>query len=185
VNTNIAPITEKPEILLDIEVLGLRPGSAIVEIGAVAFCRETGEISGEFHRLIRPDDLATADLQTLQWHAEQGTWPRVSRDMGVPIYLALSDFSAWVGEIGTETFWSWGASFDFPHLDAAYATLGIPAAWRYSRCQCARTVWNVAFPATKATPKPHHALEDAKISAGDLMRALSQLAGSREAVLIP
>jgi hypothetical protein len=165
-----------PEILLDIEVLGLRPGAAIIEIGAVAFSTATGEVTSSFHQLVRPDKLAAADLQTLQWHAEQGTWPRVSRDLGVPIYLALSDFSAWIGEVGSETFWSWGASFDFPHLDAAYATAGIPIPWRYSRCQCARTVWNVAYPGTKAGEKPHHALEDAKISAGDLTHALAKLA---------
>jgi hypothetical protein len=166
-----------PEIFLDIEVLGLRPGAAIIEIGAVAFSRETGEISDEFHRLIKPDDLATADLQTLRWHADQGTWPRVCKDIGVPIYLAMSDFSAWVGAARAETFWSWGASFDFPHLDAAYATLGIPAPWRYSRCQCARTIWNVAFPSVKASAKPHHALEDAKVSALDLLAALRHLDG--------
>lgn len=163
-----------PEILLDIEVLGLRPGSAIIELGAVSFTRSAG-IGETFHRLIKPEELGTADLQTLKWHQEQGTWPRVTNDVGVPLYLALADFNVWSANLQVKTFWSWGASFDFPHMDAAYSALNLPAPWRYSRCQCARTVWNLAFPGLKAASKPHHAAVDARLSALDLLSALDSI----------
>lgn len=85
------------------------------------------------------------------------------------------DFAAWVGEIGAETFWSWGADFDFPHMEAASATAGIPMPWRYSSCHCARTVWHLAFPDSKATEKNHYAVKDARIATMDLLKALKSL----------
>lgn len=165
-----------PEILVDIEVLGLRPGSAIIEIGAVLFSRKSGEALDEFHRIIQPDESETADLATLKWHQETGTWPRAT-EFGVSLLSSLTDFSTWSKLNLVETFWAWGASFDFPHLDAAYSSLRLPAPWRFSRCQCARTIWNVAFPEIKATKKPHCALDDARISAKDLWAALQKISG--------
>lgn len=159
-------------ILVDIEALGIRPGAAIFQIGAVAFDPSDSTIITSFHRDVEPDPRAIADLETLQWHLEKQTWPRSPSVSGIQLETALADFSQWAKSLGTETFWAWGASYDFPHLEAAFASVGQSVPWRYSKCQCARTVWNVAFPSRKPTPKPHDAIEDARISALDLCQAL-------------
>ena len=168
---NIIPL-ERPEIMVDIEALGKRPGVAIFELGAVAFLRSSGEIVSEFHRHIEPHPLATADLETLDWHRDHGTWPRPSGLEKVHLGAALSSFNSWTETFAPQFFWAWGAAYDFAHLDAVYSAERIDVPWRFTRCLCARTIWKVAFPTGQATEKPHSALEDARISVGDLVRAL-------------
>lgn len=170
---------EKLEILIDIEALGGHADAAIIEVGAVAFNPIDGSILSEFHHLIKPAKTATADLDTLEWHRRQGTWPRVVEDIGQPVSLVLMELSTWAKSFDVETFWSWGSTYDFPHLDAAFQLALMQPPWRYSRCQCARTVWNLAFPDVKATPKNHSALDDARVAVRDLIKAVSALRPSR------
>jgi exodeoxyribonuclease VIII len=162
-------------ILLDIEALGRRTGSAVIQLGAVAFSLETGLTGEAFHRHIHPGDRLTIDNVSLQWHAEHGTWPPA--DMTLPIVElkdALADFITWCSDLGEPvSFWSWGSTYDFPLLEAAHQAAGEEIPWEYWQASCARTVWRLAFPDTKHDPRPHHALEDAKAAALDLVKALA------------
>lgn len=163
-------------VLLDIEALGLRPGSAIIELGAVAFFPATGWVGTEFEAIIEPQAPFTADLDTLAWHAKQGTWPRKFAEESHSIGSALVAFEDWLGTLGkVETFWAWGATYDFPLLGAAYDFCGCPPAWKYWQQRCARTIWQTAYGERKHLPRPHKALEDAKAGAVDLMAAMAAL----------
>lgn len=160
-------------IMLDIEALGTRPGCALTEIGAVAFCPESGNLGESFEVDIRPAMPLLADLATLEWHAKHGTWPHERPT--IPLRDALSMFAAYVAGFGEiEALWCWGATYDFPILTAAFDAMAIPPPWHYWQCQCARTVWNLACPGEKHSPRPHRAVQDAVAAARDLMLAMER-----------
>lgn len=166
----------KKHILLDIEALGLRPGCAIIELAAVEFFPEKGWVGTGFEVMIEPQAPFSSDLETLAWHAKQGTWPRPFAEATHSIGSALADFGGWVRRLGeVEAFWAWGATYDFPLLEAAYDFAGESEPWKYWQTRCARTVWQTAFGDQKHGPRPHNALEDAKAAAVDLMAAMDEL----------
>ena len=163
-------------LLLDIEALGVRPGASIVQLGAVVFSPRSGTLGATFHRHIRPHPEMHRELRTLHWHTERNTWPPAPPAVPVPLEEAFAEFSRWVAEQGRpHTWWSWGATYDFPLLDAAYHLLGREAPWAYWQTACARTVWRMAFPYGKTAPRPHHALEDSLAAVGDLQEAIRHL----------
>jgi len=168
----------KTHILLDIEALGTRPGSAIFELGAVAFLPESGTIGETFEAMIEPQAPFTADMETLEWHRKKGTWPRPFAEGAHSIGSALAEFEDWIGQCGqVEAFWAWGATYDFPLLAAAYDFSGFAAPWRYYEARCARTIWQLAFGDQRHAPRPHRAVEDATAAAVDLMEAMKVLRG--------
>lgn len=168
----------KKHVLIDIEALGLRPGSAIIELAAVEFFPETGWIGTGFEAMIEPQAPFTADLETLAWHGKQGTWPRPFAEGSHSIGSALADFGEWVRGLGEiEEFWSWGSTYDFPLLDAGYDFAGFKQPWNHWEVSCARTIWKRAFGKRKHGPRPHRALDDAKAAAVDLMAAMDALHG--------
>ena len=173
----------KTHILLDIEALGTRPGSAIIELGAVEFFPDAGTLGRSFEAMIEPQTPFTADLETLAWHGRKGTWPRPFAENTHAIGSALVEFADWIVLLDDEpeAFWAWGATYDFPLLTAAYDFTGIPQPWDYWQQRCARTVWQVAFGDRRHDPRPHRAVEDAKAAAVDLMAAISKLTGKGEA----
>lgn len=165
-------------VMIDIEALGLRPGAGIFEIGAVEFFPEPGWVGASFEVMIEPKAPLTADVETLRWHAEQGTWPRDV--IGKDLRAGLEELNAWVRDLGeVDAFWSWGATYDFPLLTAAYEVSGIVPPWKYYNCRCARTVWQTAFGNRKHGGRPHRAQADALASAVDLNEALAQLGGNK------
>lgn len=172
------PLDHTTHIMIDIEALGRRPGCAVIEFAAVAFCPETGRIGQVFDALIRPGMPFTAEIETLAWHLDKGTWPRPeSKDISArPIDEVLHDFKSWANDLGTvEAFWSWGSTYDFPILTHAFDVMGTDGPWEYYQCRCARTVWNCVFPGQRPAPRPHSALADAVAAAHDLMAALSRV----------
>jgi len=165
----------KKHILIDIEALGLRPGSAIIEIAAVEFWPDRG-FGTHFEAMVEPQAPFTADLETLAWHAEKGTWPREAAEGTHSIGAALASLEGWIGGLGeVEAFWAWGATYDFPLLTAAYDFAGFAEPWRYYEQRCARTLWQTAFGKRRHGKRPHSALADAKAAAFDLMEAMAAL----------
>ena len=174
----------KKHVMIDIEALGLRPGAAITELGAVEFYPEEGWVGVSFEALIRPMPPLTADLATLEWHAEKGTWPRTLEQeaRAMPLQNALILFSEWYRNLGeVDAVWAWGATYDFPLAVAGYDLTGYVPPWKYYNCRCARTVWQLAFGSLKHGPRPHRALEDARAGAVDLMAAMTELRRGRDA----
>ncbi len=165
-------------VILDIEALGLTPGSAIVELAACEFYPETGDVGKSYEVMIQPHSDFHEDPATLEWHKKQGTWPPSPFVARESLAAALAEFDQWFFERGeVAAVWAWGATYDFPLLAHAFEAVNLKMPWKYYDARCARTVWQVAFPGRKHAPRPHRALEDAKASAVDLMAALDLLAG--------
>lgn len=184
----IGPMSDEGvrDIFLDIEGLGLVAGSAVIELGAVVFDRETGETEATFHRLIAPDPRFPVDLGTLEWHAKEGTFPRDPElEAGAgKLEDVLRDFKEWLELLpggAPEYWWSWGTTYDFPLLEAAFSVLGVATRpdrvmpWYYWQVCDARTVWSLAFPGERHAPRPHDALEDCLAGIRDLVEALRAL----------
>lgn len=169
-------LPDETHIMLDIEALGLVPGSAIFQLAAQAFNPSTGELGSSIDLLIRPEFPFTIDPETLQWHLDQGTYPlSLERNIDAtnPV-LALFYFEQWLRNVGTvEAWWAWGATYDFPLLAALFTANQKPTPWKYWQARCARTIFNTLLPSTKATPKPHNAAQDVVIQIHDLLTALS------------
>lgn len=163
-------------VMIDIEALGLTPGSVITEIGLVLFDSETGEMGESMECLILPHPNLTVELDTLAWHKNQGTWPQNDERPRITLEAAALKIGNWLASSGTiETYWSWGSTYDFPHLARVMQLTQAVWPWQYWECSCARTLWRLAFPERQHAPRPHSAVADAKAAVVDLMAAVSHL----------
>lgn len=173
-------------VMLDIETLANRPGAAIVELAAQAFAfvPALGEIRQVgfqgFERAILPHEALWADIDTLRWHEKKGQWKGPN---GIYMAQAFEEFGLWARDLQAElcdvaTWWSWGATFDFPVLDYAWLVSGIRNGrpWKYWEIECARTVWRRAFgPDVRRPERSHRAADDVAAAIGDLGKALAAL----------
>lgn len=176
------------DLFIDIEALGRKPGCHVIQIGAIVFDPATGETANEIQLFIQPekDDPFHADLDTLEWHARQGTFPHPPevREIAMPIGDAIDELNGWfmdINDCGHEIYdvWAWGSHYDFPILDPVFEryAIGGAAPWMYWQPSDARTIWKLAFPGVKHGPRPHHALDDCKAGVADLCSALAKLKG--------
>lgn len=166
-------------VMVDLETFGSTPGSAIASIGAVAFNLTTGELGGEFYRVIDPascTDLGlTIDGATVLWWLGQGDSARraLTETRGIHLAVALQEFSAFWAVTGAARFWSHGANFDDPLLAAAYRACKVRTPWRYTESRCTRTIFELANVSPDRGEGTHHnALDDAKAQALAVITAM-------------
>jgi exodeoxyribonuclease VIII len=166
----------KTQIMLDIETLGTRPGSAIVSIGAVKF--GGGQIVGEFYERIdmqsAMDIGLTVDASTIAWWLKQGDAARAELTKPAKrIGHALEAFAYWIKDSEAEV-WGNGVGFDNVLLATAYAHAQLPQPWVHWNDRCYRTMkaLHTQIPMERAGTH-HHALDDAKFQAVHLMKILS------------
>lgn len=168
------------DFFLDTETLGTRPGSAVIQLGAVAFNLDTGELGPEFFREIKPAAPFTASIETLQWREEKGLGPIPTH--GIHPRDAVFHFQDWLRDNfdcpeKERRFWSWGSSMDFPVLEPVL-DLRNPEdkhPWEYWQINDARGFWQMAFGDLRHSERPHDALEDAKLGAIDLVAAIREI----------
>jgi len=150
-------------IMVDIETLGLEPGSAIISIGAVRFGpREMGE---EFYRSISRESCEDAGLDvdedTLEWWQEQPEEAKGVLAGGDELFEVLADFAKWFGT--ADEVWANSPSFDCEHLEVAYDVVGIVEPWEYYQERDFRTLKSLPIAAEiEQDGEEHHALDDAK-----------------------
>jgi len=166
----------KTRIMLDLETLGNRPGSALVAIGAVKF--GNGEILDEFYRRIDAESCVQLGLEmdtsTVMWWLKQADGPRLEiTQPGKHLCEVLMDFSQWVADPDAE-MWGNGAAFDNALLAAAYHVAARKAPWKFWNDRCYRTMKNLhpEVPMER-DGEHHHALDDARDQARHLMAILS------------
>ncbi len=163
--------------MVDIETVGVRPGSAILELAAAEFVPDTGEILREWSAAIDLLDSAAAgmtiDPETARWHlrhAYAGTL------RGEPLFRVLNALDVFL-HITTEeiTVWAWGIDFERSMIEAACEAARLPLPWKYWQSRCARTVWDMAFPKTRRSAPAHRAAEDVRAQISDLAAAIRTL----------
>lgn len=144
----------KLEIMLDLESLGTTPGCAILQIGAVAFDRETfsTQHSPPFECTITTASSEaagfTASPSTAAWWATQPDDARravFNPASAMAISPALSAFRSWWNEIAVGVddlvLWTQG-NFDAPILAEALSKFAISAPWKFWNVRDTRTAYD-------------------------------------------
>lgn len=142
--------------MIDIETLGTKPGSAILEIGANIF---TDKIEKEFfYPVCLKSNLKygmTIDQNTVDWWAKQSAREKVFTSKNVSLSYALRSFTADIIshlKFPKEQFkdilvWGNGASFDITLMEEAYrrCSLEDKIPWKYWNVRDVRTLFSAAW----------------------------------------
>jgi len=174
--------------MIDLETLGLKPGSVVLAIGAVKFDPKndpTGlQISLPKNRLSICINIESSlawkmsvDASTLYWWLKQSDEARAALAImptGLPSALAIfDDFFK-----GSAFLWGHGAAFDPPMLAAAYNAISAETPWHYSNVRDTRTLF--ALTGSKVVQDEttkHNALADAEAQAFAVLKAYQALGG--------
>lgn len=173
-------------MMIDLETMGTRPTSCIIQIGAVLFePRSGGQLfnNSTFNRYIRVDDrYGTVDHDSIQFWMRENKFSNMAEKMGTAIHLldALHQFYHWPGDVYNITWenievWAKPSDFDLPILAHAFSqtsNLGVP--WRHWNTRCARTLFhNLGLPEVDRTGFTlHDAADDAVVQAMMVQKAL-------------
>lgn len=173
-------------IMIDLETVGTRPGSAILTIWAVRFDPAANgfddrdplnlPVESAFYRRIDRDSCArlglTEDADTLSWWSRQA--PKARReafdaDPRNDIADVMAEFARWCGR---DPFpWSHGASFDVVLCEAAFERLGQRTPWKFWNVRDTRTLYAFTGINPARDRNHHHALYDAAAQAAAVQRA--------------
>lgn len=159
------------DLMIDLETMGSKPGSAIVGLGACFFDVNTGQIGDTFYRAI---NLATCtrvgltmDASTVMWWMGQTDAARNAiRFSTYALQDSLTAFSEWVTERCKQAdvrVWARGPSFDGSILTAAYRAVNLEPPWNYwnERCHRTLTARNPSVPEPEREGELHNAKDDA------------------------
>lgn len=170
------------DVMVDIETLGVRPGSVIASIGALQFDPYTGATKNALHWAISVEDCQknglTLDASTCKWWMQQGNEARALTFGGtLTLYDTLQSFAAYISSAKPDRIWSKGPQFDMVILESAYRALGMAAPWHYRAPCCMRTVVALANinASEYATGSAHNALDDCRAQVKALSAAYSSL----------
>lgn len=164
-------------IMIDIETLGVRPGCAILSIGACEFGPKG--IGNEFYVSISPNSCTewglTIEPFTVLWWMDQSQDARdfITKGKHVELDQALDQLRA-AFNWKSKKVWCNGATFDFPILTAAHNAIGKSVPWEFWNCHDYRTIKNIVgrdvHEACKVEPSvAHNALADAVAQAQTLI----------------
>lgn len=156
--------------MVDIETMGKGPTAAIIQIGALTFCKRTGYIDRKF----RADVSLQSSLQH-GCHLDQDTvdWWRgrlLHQPNCQPLPTALLAFARWYAgyeQWGQAEIWCKGLAFDIPILDHAFKVCGHDSPWHYRTPRDIRTLKALAIERGFVVPPTpvasHDGLEDCVI----------------------
>jgi hypothetical protein len=168
-------------ISLDIETLGVRPGSVVL---SAAFVRFEDFASCSVNLNIH-EQMALGCEVDPQTHSWWGTQPIEAWDAATqnPASLAVAlpyfaQWLAWAGGGRPVMIWCHGASFDAPLLAELYRRAGIACPWKYNAIRDTRTLYDLAGVDLReySAGTAHVALDDALCQTKAAIEALSRLA---------
>lgn len=193
-------------VMLDLETLSLRTDACIIQIAAIAFDLETGELGPRFNAYVNESLLVGAkvghiDVSTVGFWMQQNFAPTLGKaitDEDEMQYLsgALCNFVEWYEAVEAEVpegviegLWSHGAGFDVPILSSAFyrAEVG-PVPWHYRAPRDTRTLYALAPGGMPRPPKDetrkHDAQYDCECQIAQVCAAYAALLG-RSAAAVP
>lgn len=183
-------------IMVDTETLGLKAGSVILSIGAVAFDpMSNNAFSDEFYCAIDLKDAQncglTIEAGTVAWWMQQNDEARKAAfSGGYSLRQALCDFRALLQRARNLSperqlrVWSHGISADIIWLEAAYQAVNFDLPWAYREPRDTRTIYDLAEIDLKdfaAGGVEHNALDDARAQANAVIAAYRKLGLARNA----
>lgn len=172
-------MTETTErVMVDIETLGLEPGSVILSIGAVTF-----DVDGIHDNWYLSVDLESCqdhgleiDASTLDWWLSQDDSVQTVLTGGEDLPEALEQLSRFYGT--AQEVWAFSPSFDVAHLDHAYDAVGIVPPWSYKETRDCRTLASLPqWPDLEQEGMEHNALHDARYQATCTIECLNRIHG--------
>lgn len=146
-------MSDRVDMMLDLETLGTRPGCVVLQVGAIAFRRKGGDVLASFERTIDVGSSLMAGLdvdpETVAWWRMQGPEAQAAVfGVGDSLRLVAGAFRQFWGVAGCDAqscLWARGADFDPPIWAAAMkAADGMDPPWRYTRVRDMRTALDVA-----------------------------------------
>jgi len=160
-----------PNIMIDIETLGLEPACVILSIGAVT---DTGE---EFYIEISPNSQGDrlVNLDTVKWWMSQPIKPPMEGITGLAnVLFNLSEF---ISQFTEPVIWANGTDFDISILTDAYRQFGRAIPWAYNSVRDYRTLAKLftQVPRTVFQGDKHNALADAKHQMEHLKEILAHI----------
>lgn len=158
-------------VMVDIETLGTKSNSAIVQIAAVEFDINTGETGLEFSILLDIKDCMHqglgVDANTLVWWMGQSKEAQeiFHNPDRVSLKKGLEMFTNYIGNSELDGIWGNSPRFDLGLLEDAYTRLGMEIPWDFRKELDLRTL--VKFhPSLKGLLKfegtPHNGIDDCK-----------------------
>jgi len=160
-------------IMLDLETLGVTPGSVICSLAAVEFDIQTGQTLKTFYERIGIQSCLDSGLtvtgDTLTWWMQQSRAARVEvyGDNRKPLRDVLNGFSNFLQSIDGDRrnlrIYGNSSDFDCSILASAYQAMKLPIPWMFYGTRCVRTISSL-FPEIKKSTKfegtLHNPLDD-------------------------
>lgn len=169
--------------MLDLETMGIRPGSVIVSIGAVEFDPWSARLGRTFYQtcsIASAVDVGLAmDPETITWWLQQNDAARAELSSAKgDLKSSLIAFSHWLGQCGGKVrIWGNGSDFDNALLAEAYHRVSNPVPWKFWNNRCYRTMKSL-YPSVKLEREGthHNALDDAIHQAKHLQKIFREIA---------
>lgn len=183
-------------LMLHIETMGRKAGSAILSIGAVKF-DPTGHQSihqnpdNQLYVVINNLDSSNyglaSDPDTVRWWKRQPIWPELSTAImhsDVTVSRATRLFTDFVAKTHPDKVWGNSPTFDIDLLRHLFEVVQQPFPLAYRREMDYRTVMDLVYPDRAQRPArpdglnhfpPHHALGEALVQTHHLLSALRRM----------
>jgi hypothetical protein len=180
------PMPNFRDIMIDLETLASCPRAHVIQIAAIAFDRETGELGSRFSVYVRGEQPGRViDPATVAWWMQQHHAPFIGAELSgsnaVSLCSALLELAEWYVARNNDApcVWSHGATFDLPILQDAYQGIDESVPWGYRSGRDTRTIYDVApggMPAVEKDPEQEHdALYDCEIQIKQVVGALHEI----------
>lgn len=167
------------DIMIDIETLGTRSTSAIIQIGACYFDRKTGEIGNEFCMNVEQCSGFTTDKETMDW------WEKQSKEARESVFSNPQELEGVLHRLQDflkkgKYLWS-HATFDVPIIMNAMNVYSLKMPIHYRSMRDIRTLMDLAGHKSEIerTGIHHNALDDAKYQAQYCSEAIQKLLGKK------
>lgn len=171
--------------MIDLETLGVVPGCAVLQIGAVCFDPHGDELGETFSA-----NLDVTSQTQIGMHREKSTeewWSvqpkelraRLAQNQIIPT-KAADMLESWFARNKVEFVWSHGAAFDLPILTVLFHKLKKRVFWSFWKIRDTRTLYDLAGFDPRAMQRDgtaHDALDDAIFQARCVQAAHARLAG--------
>jgi len=177
-----------PQLMIDIETIGLKPGCVIASIGAVYF--DGDGVGRTFYRSVDIETCADAglaiDAETLKWWLDQPDVVQEQLAGGEPLTSVLAALTQFCTPTNSASgpptaYWANSPKFDMAILEAAYDAVDVgDTPWAFYELRDYRTLSTHPLAELTSTDgQEHHALDDAKSQAADVVatyRAINEAA---------
>lgn len=157
-------IYNSDSLMIDLETLGNKPGSVIVQIGAVTFNK--AGIEKEFVANVSYDYTSwnryKTDLSTIKWWMEQDK-AIINSVFNAKVKWSLCRSLIELSSLKADFFWAKSTSFDFGLLENAFNIEDVKSSIDFRNIVDVRDIYNLnpGYHKHRGALNKHNALEDA------------------------